>query len=260
MKIDVNPDWWKTLFDEVYLKTDARSVCDDDVTCREVDMVCSLLPLRFEDEVLDLCGGQGRHSLELARRGFSNCTVFDYSDVLLEHGRSVALSRGVEIEFIQGDASSTGLAGQKYNHVLLMGNSLGYMPESVDDLRIIREALRLLRPGGWVLVDVTDGSIVREKFNPNAWHEIDGTIVVCRQRQLTENFIRAREMVLCKEQGLMRDQSYAVRLYTQEMLESLLGQAGFTEISMQRGFSAHEKEGDYGFMNHRLLLTARKPQ
>jgi len=37
--IKINPDWWKGIFDEIYLKTDARSVCDDEVTCREVDFL-----------------------------------------------------------------------------------------------------------------------------------------------------------------------------------------------------------------------------
>ena len=37
MKVD--SDWWKTLFDETYLITDARSVCDEKLTCREVDFV-----------------------------------------------------------------------------------------------------------------------------------------------------------------------------------------------------------------------------
>ena len=32
MTIEVDPDWWKTLFDEVYLLTDARSVDDARVT------------------------------------------------------------------------------------------------------------------------------------------------------------------------------------------------------------------------------------
>ena len=27
--VKINPDWWKTLFDEIYLITDGRSVCDD---------------------------------------------------------------------------------------------------------------------------------------------------------------------------------------------------------------------------------------
>jgi D-alanine-D-alanine ligase len=260
MNIDVNPDWWKTLFDEVYLLTDARSVCNDDVTRREIDVICELLPLQAADSILDLCGGQGRHSLELARRGYSQCTVLDYSQALLERGRAEVERTGYPVTFVQGDATATGLPGGAYDHVLILGNSLGYMSEAVDDLQIMREALRLLKPGGWLLVDVTDGVVVREKFNPNAWHEIEENIIVCRQRELLDNSIRAREVVLCKEQGLVRDQSYAIRLYNPETLEALVDEAGFGDVSMRQGFSTQEKEGDYGFMNHRLIITARKSE
>ena len=259
MRIDVKPDWWKTLFDDVYLITDARSVCDDALTRREVDMLCQLLPMAKEDAILDLCGGQGRHSLELARRGYSRCTVLDYSHFLLEHGRSKALDGGLTVHFVQGDAAATGFAGQSYDHVLILGNSLGYMPESVDDLRIMQEVMRLLKPGGRLLIDVTDGAAVRERFTPNAWHEIGDRVVVCRQRQLEEDSIIAREVVICKERGLMRDQTYAIRLFLPGALEALADAAGFVDISGQQGLSAHEKAGDYGFMNHRLLVTAMRP-
>ena len=77
MNITVDADWWQTLFDEVYLVTDARSVCDDAVTRRETDAFCAALPLKPGDRILDLCGGHGRHSIELARRGFRHCTVMD---------------------------------------------------------------------------------------------------------------------------------------------------------------------------------------
>ena len=63
MTIEVNPDWWKSLFDEVYLKTDARSVCDGEITRREIDVVLDLLPIEPHHRILDLCGGHGRHSL-----------------------------------------------------------------------------------------------------------------------------------------------------------------------------------------------------
>ena len=45
MAIEVDPDWWKTLFDDVYLLTDARSVGDESLTRLEVDVVCELLPM-----------------------------------------------------------------------------------------------------------------------------------------------------------------------------------------------------------------------
>ncbi len=60
MTIDVDPDWWKTLFDEVYLVTDARSVGDESITRQEIDIILELVPMQPDDRILDLCGGHGR--------------------------------------------------------------------------------------------------------------------------------------------------------------------------------------------------------
>jgi len=258
MSFDVPADWWKTLFDELYLLTDARTVDDDDLTRREVDMLCDLLALKKDDHILDLCGGQGRHSLELAARGFSGCTVLDYSQVLLEKGRETSAAKGCRLEFVQGDATGTELPGGRFDHVLILGNSFGYLPEHHDDLKILQEAGRLLRPGGGLLLDVTDGSVVRERFAPNAWHEIADDIVVCRHRVLEDDAIKCREVVLCKENGLLRDQTYAIRTYAAERLTHLVSEAGFADIKVQKGFASSKLKGDYGFMNHRLLVRGRK--
>lgn len=257
MSLDVNPEWWKTLFDEVYLLTDARSVADTEVTRREVDIICELLPLQPQDRILDLCGGQGRHSFELLQRGYSGCTVLDYSEVLLEQGRQRCRGNGSSIAFVQGDATRTGLPEATFDHVMILGNSLGYLPQTTDDLQILCETRRLLRPGGNLLIDITDGAVVRERFNANAWHEIEEKILVCRQRELTADAVQVREMVVCKERGLIRDQTYAIRTYEAEKIEALVGEAGFRKIALHRNFSPQRKNGDYGFMNHRLLLTAR---
>jgi len=257
MSIEVNPDWWKTLFDEVYLLTDARSVEDAEVTRREVDVFCELLPLQPEHRILDLCGGQGRHSIELTERGYKACTVLDYSETLLERGRRLSTGNGTSIRFVQGDATQTGLPDASFDHVLILGNSLGYLPQSTDDLQIMREARRLLCPSGWLLVDITDGAVVRERFTANAWHEIEEKILVCRQRELDAETMRVREVVLCKERGLIRDQTYAIRTYEPERLESLVREAGFEDVRLYRNFSPQQQQGDYGFMNHRLLLTAQ---
>ena len=84
--IQVDPDWWKALFDDIYLVTDARSVCNAELTRCEVKVIRKLLPIRPEDRILDLCGGHGRHSIELSRQGFRKITVVDYSESLLNIG------------------------------------------------------------------------------------------------------------------------------------------------------------------------------
>ncbi|MGA2403944.1 MAG: class I SAM-dependent methyltransferase, partial [Syntrophobacteraceae bacterium] len=180
MTIEVDAEWWKTMFDEFYLLTDARSVCDDEITRREVDLICRLLPIRSAHRILDLCGGHGRHSLELSRRGFSRCALVDYSEFLLKRARSLAREQNYPMDYIQADARNTGLSAQSFDFVLIMGNSLGYPPDPSADRQILIEAKRVLRPGGWLLIDIADGTAVRDKFKPEAWHEIGEDILVCR--------------------------------------------------------------------------------
>jgi D-alanine-D-alanine ligase len=147
MTIEVDPDWWKTLFDDVYLLTDARSVDNEAVTRREIDIFTSLLSLRPGDRILDLCGGHGRHAIELSRRGFHGCTVLDYSQRLLDIGAGNAAVGNCPVRFLQGDARHTGLAAETFDHILILGNSLGYIPDPDADLEILRECRRLPNRG-----------------------------------------------------------------------------------------------------------------
>lgn len=258
MSIDVHEDWWKTLFDDIYLVTDARTVCDEALTQREVDLLCELIPLQRPHKILDLCGGQGRHALDLCRRGFCHCTVFDYSDTLLDKGAQNAKRMNFTIEFVQGDARNIPMPSASFHHVLILGNSLGYAGTAGADLEIVKEAHRLLNKAGWIAIDVTDGRVVRNNFNPNAWHEIGEDIVVCRQRELKEDIIRAREMVIHKRSGLVRDRNYGMRLYDGRTIEALVSRAGFENVKLYKDFSTFRGDGDVGFMDHRMIVTAQK--
>jgi D-alanine-D-alanine ligase len=258
MAIVVDPDWWKTLFDEVYLITDARSVCDEVLTCREVDVICELLPLDCSHKILDLCGGHGRHTLELYKRGYTNCTLLDYSKKLIDVAKTKANENDYSVNFIQCDARSTDLPGGSFDHVIIMGNSLGYIQSPDADSKIIKEAFRILRPGGRLLVDVTDSSVVKNLFHPNSWHEIEEETVVCRQRELRGNMVHARELVIDKQKGLIRDQTYSIRLYDSEGLDELLRHGGFSKVKIYTNLSAHPSDGDYGFMNNRMIGVGQK--
>lgn len=258
MTIDVDPDWWKSLFDEVYLITDARSVDDERVTRQEIDIFTTLVSMRPRDRILDLCGGHGRHSLELYSRGFRDCTVLDYSRPLIDIGKNRAAERGYAIRFMQGDARHTVLEAATFDHVMILGNSLGYISENDADHLILKECVRLLKPRGCLLLDVTDGRGVRTKISPQAWHQIGDDIVVCRQREVDDGIIRAREMVLSKSQGMIRDKTYRIRLYGETDLVALVRAAGFDDIRIHTGASAMQCTEDVGCMNHRLIVTAQK--
>ena len=256
--IPVDPLWWQTLFDEVYLLTDARSVCNEELTRREVDFLVAHLEIEKSDRILDLCGGHGRHSLELARRGYRAATVLDYSGYLVQLGKDKAREQGLPVRFVQADARRTGLSDGRFDCVLVMANSFGYFPDDRDNLQILCEAHRLCRPGGRLLLDLLDSGYVVAQFRPSSEHKATEDITVHRERELTDSLIRVRERVVSGERGLLREGTYCERLFREEEIESLLRRAGFDRVSFKADFSSHNSPGDYGFMTQRVIVTAAK--
>ena len=154
MKNQVDSNWWKDIFDDTYLLTDARSVCNEDLTRMEVDFLQKTLAMDTTSPILDMCGGQGRHSLELSRRGFTRVTVLDYSTYLIGLGRKRAKEEELNTVFIKGDARNTGLPAQSFQVCLIMASSFGYFMNEEENRKILIEASRLLRDNGKLLLDL----------------------------------------------------------------------------------------------------------
>ena len=256
--VRVDPDWWKTLFDEIYLITDARSVCDEQLTSREVDFLVQTLNLDKSWPILDLCGGHGRHSLELSRRGFNDVTVLEYSKVLIDQGIERAQKEGLNTTFVRKDARNTGFPSRVFRIIIVMGSSFGYIIDEKENERILCEAFRLLMPEGSLLLDLPNREYVLRNFTPHSWHEANDEIVVCRQRRLDDDIIYSREMVISKDKGLIREANYSTRLYSPEKITALLTSAGFDSITFPDTFVSNERKGDYGLMSNRMIVIAGK--
>ncbi len=59
----MNPEWWKYIFNAMYIKTDGDVVEDDEITRYEVDMFSEIINADKDACFLDVCCGQGRYSL-----------------------------------------------------------------------------------------------------------------------------------------------------------------------------------------------------
>lgn len=255
---EVDPDWWKTLFDETYLITDARSVCDQGVTCREVDFLEQALGLEKSWAILDLCGGQGRHSLELGRRGFKHVTVLDYSKVLIELGRQQAREQRLNTLFVRGDARDTGLPSERFRIIIIMASSFGYFVDEIENEKVLSESYRILIPGGVLFLDLPNKGHVVRNFSPHSQHNANEDIVVSRQRRLDHDIIYSREMVISKTEGILRDATYCTRLYTPEKITAMLTSVGFDSVTIQKDFVSHDKKKDYGLMTNRMIVIAKR--
>ncbi len=256
-------DWWRNLFSSLYLKTDGDVVENAANTAQDVDRLIQAAALEPNDWILDLCCGQGRHVMELARRGFTHLVGVDRSRYLVRLARKRAREEGLKIDFHEGDARKFRLAGRSFHCVALLGNSFGYFDREEDDRAVLALARQVLRPGGMVVLDLSDGEWMREHFDRRSWEWVDENHFVCRERSLTSdrNRLVTREVVVHAERGVIADQFYAERLYSADQIRALLEQVGFTGIRLQEGVPTEStRNQDLGMMAHRIFITARAPR
>ena len=256
------PDWWRTLFNAIYLKTDGDVVENDHNTREDVSLLIASLGLQPEARVLDLCCGQGRHCLELARRGFKHITGVDRSRYLVRLARRRARKAHLDISFREGDARKFRLPEQSLDCVVLFGNSFGYFEREEDDHRVLKSVNRVLVSGGKLALDLVDGDWMRRNYEARSWEWIDQAHFVCRERSLATDGKRliSREVVTHADRGVIADQFYAERLYTWEEVRALLESAGFRNIQYQGApATVSERNQDLGMMSHRMFITAEAP-
>ncbi|KAJ3035614.1 hypothetical protein HK097_004161, partial [Rhizophlyctis rosea] len=291
--------WWKTVFaDSMYLKTDGDVVEDPDITTEEVAMLendegvarilrrggrdvvddsgdsddSSSSDPRAPAKILDLCCGQGRHSLHLAQK-YPHLRLYghDQSSYLI----SLAKERGhtqklhTQTTFTVGDCRQIPYPDGHFDLVLVMGNSFGYFASDDADRTVLGEIARVLAPGGRLVLDLTDGNYMRENFAERSWEWLDDETFVCRERQLSKDGLRlnAREVVTVTNKGVVRDQFYQERLYSRKELNLLMRESGLQavvangrpEMDITVGKEMSKRNEDLGMMEQRMLVMAVKP-
>ncbi|KAJ1569718.1 hypothetical protein HK405_004916 [Cladochytrium tenue] len=287
----VPQQWWKTVFDAMYLRTDGDVVEDPEVTREEVGMldrdpVIKNIFLKGTDrrqaagKVLDLCCGQGRHLLHLAKQ-YPHLELFghDQSSYLI----SLAQQRASDLRrnhrrppvFTVGDCREVPFPSGTFDLVMVLGNSFGYFSSEDDDRAVLDEIHRVLVPGGVAIVDLTDGVYMRRHFVQRSWEWLDDGVFVCRERELSKDGLRlsTREVITSTTRGVLRDQFYQERLYSGDEVAGLARSAGFDLLARPSAASTDDslaassltfandlskRQEDLGMMGHRMVVVIRK--
>jgi D-alanine-D-alanine ligase len=167
---------------------------------------------------------------------------------------------GLRITFKEGDARKLPFAADTFDVVMILGNSFGYFESNEDDMTILKEVFRVLKPEGTFLIDVADGTYLRDHFQPRSWEWIDRKYFVCRERSLAKDNERliSREIISQVDKGIIVDQFYAERLYSGEMLSEMFGRAGYKNIIFHDSIeSSSSRNQDLGMMERRIIISAK---
>jgi SAM-dependent methyltransferase len=121
------------------------------------------------DSILDVGCGTGRHSIELARRGFA-VTGLDLSSGMLARAADAARAAGVSVEWIHSDATRFSFPGRFDCALCLCEGAFGLLGEGDDPieqpLSILRNISRSLKPQGKAAFTVLNGTaMLRRRTN-----------------------------------------------------------------------------------------------
>ena len=107
------------------------------------------------ERAVEIGSGLGRVSRALSRRGFAEVVGVDISPTMVARARELVDEPGVRFEL--GDGSGLGVVGTASTDLVLTFTVFQHMPDERLIASYVREAARVLRPGG-VLVAQWNGT------------------------------------------------------------------------------------------------------
>ena len=217
----------------------------------EVEQVGSLLGVEPGAHILDLCCGVGRHSLELAHRGFQ-VTGVDRTRLYLDRAARQAEAEGLQVEFVQSDMRSFCRA-DAFDAVVNLFTSFGYFEDPEDDRQVVLNMYRSLRPGGVFLIDIMGKEVLARIFRERDWYEEDGVLIL-QERKVSQSWswMENRWIILSDNNRTELDLSH--RIYSAVELTSLLAGCGFTHLDAHGDLQGSA----YDHLARRLVIVAHK--
>ena len=217
----------------------------------EVELVVALLDLKPGASILDLCCGIGRHSLELARRGFK-VTGVDRTEYYLSIAWEAAQKAGLAVELVWADMREF-TRPDSFDAVVNLFTSFGYFEIPEDNRRVVTNVYRSLKPGGKLIIDVMGKEVLASIFRERDWREEDGSVIL-EERKVSGNWGRMENRWILFKDGKHYENRISHWVYSATELETLLKSCGFTAVSIYGDFTGTP----YDQNARRLVVVARK--
>jgi ubiquinone/menaquinone biosynthesis C-methylase UbiE len=210
--------WWKGFFGHNYINWYRHQSVEH--AHAEAKFVAGCLDPN--GPLLDVCCGWGRHSVPLARMGIKAIGL-DQSDFLLSEARRLA-GDTPGVQWVRGDMRTLPFERQ-FSSVVNLFTSFGYFEDPDDDRLSLAEMVRVLLPGGRLILDVINRDFLESCPSHASWWEDNGTFFLEDSVIDWNTNVTTTSNILISPEGVQR-YTYKVRLYNLAMLTDMLESLG----------------------------------
>jgi 2-polyprenyl-3-methyl-5-hydroxy-6-metoxy-1,4-benzoquinol methylase len=242
--------WFEEWFDSpLYEKLYANR--NEEEAALLAELIASEIPLEDYPVILDLGCGRGRHSLELARRGY-RVTGIDLSENAIEKAQKKAAGQKLaNIDFMVRDMRQPLL--QTFDAIVNLFTTFGYFLEDDENSKVLQGVSMMLKPNGLFMLDYLN----REAVERNLVPEESGTYGGVHYR-ITRSIDDQMVFKSIRFSGgeLKEPMEYQerVKLYDREWFEVHLKQAGMQMVKCYGDYRGKP----FSSKSDRLLMISKK--
>lgn len=241
-------EWFRDWFGAEYLELYPHR--DEAEAVRAVQLFRDTSELDPGSMVLDLASGAGRHLAPLESAGF-DAVGLDLSWPLLSRARS--MDGGARL--VQADMRELPFRASAFGGIGSFFTSFGYFAEESDDLRVMAEVRRVLRPGGTFMLDFLNADRVRDDLVPEDERQISGRHVR-QQRRIERGRVIKKIEITSPGNEEVRVFHESVRLYDPAELQSRLEHSG---LQPRRRFGDYDG-ASFDDSSPRLIIVGRRAE
>jgi len=210
-------EWWKNYFSEVYY---LAAFSMDRNTKKQVEFIINQTNVDLGSNVLDMCCGYGRHSIELAKRGYSVVGV-DYSDELLNKAKLKADKEELSnIEFIQHDIRDYNVVN-KYKLTINMFVSLGYFNDNQDNEKAIKVLCDSVCEGGFLFLELYNYYKMYDNHESEMRYPGGNIIITKRSFDYVLNRTHIKRIVKNNNKNYEKEYDMEIKVYTLDEIVKL---------------------------------------
>jgi SAM-dependent methyltransferase len=157
------------------------------------------------------------------------------------------------VPLVRGDMRALAYRDGSFDAVLSLFTSFGYFEDDDANWQVLREAARVLRPGGRFLLDFLNALRVRADLRPHSARTLPSGLEVVETRQIDESRRGVVKTVELRRGGKsLRRWEETVRLHTREELTAALAASGLKVSWVCGDFDG----SPHGAQSSRLILLA----
>lgn len=225
---------------------------DEEETEEEVEFVRQVLKLRKGSYILDLCCGQGRHSVRLAERGFS-VVGLDYSEELLKLAEKQEPK--ANLWFVKGDMRKIPFSMNTFDAVINLFTSFGFFSDD-ENLETLKSISSVLKPKGKFILDYWNPYVAVQLDGTRNWWWINDSLLSLAEVRYDFSLGRlydVRTIINIKERSI-KNAVRSLRFYTLPEIDELLKKAGMLITQVYGDIDEREYDGE----TRRLITVSEK--